>query len=119
LLSDPCVDQVVVYGEGRKFLAALVVPRWDPLRRALGEAGTAADGLPDEALATHPAAAALLQRRFEAALHELAPWERPKRVVVRPRPFSVAADELTVSLKLRRNVIFDHHRGELEALYRE
>jgi long-subunit acyl-CoA synthetase (AMP-forming) len=38
---------------------------------------------------------------------------------VLPRPFTVAADELTVSLKLRRNVIFDHHKAELEALYRE
>ena len=37
--------------------------------------------------------------------------------MVRPRPFSVAADEMTVSLKLRRQVIFEHHRQDLEALY--
>ena len=38
--------------------------------------------------------------------------------VVLPRPFSVAADELTVSLKLRRNVVLAKYRAELEALYR-
>ena len=32
-------------------------------------------------------------------------------------PFSVAAEELTVSLKLRRNVILSRYHGQLEALY--
>jgi long-chain acyl-CoA synthetase len=118
LLADPCFDHVVVYGEGRNFLTALVVPHWDNLRRALREAGTAADGSP-EALATSPPVAALLERRMKAALGDLAPWECPKRFLVLARPFSVAADELTVSLKLRRGVIFQHHKDQLEALYRE
>ena len=34
-------------------------------------------------------------------------------------PFTVAADELTVSLKMRRNVIFAKYQAELDALYRE
>ncbi len=119
LLADPCFDQVVVYGEGRNFLTALVVPRWDNLRRALREGAAVPDGQPDEALAGSPAVAALLGRRMEAALRDLAPWEHVKRFVVLPRPFSVAADELTVSLKLRRGIIFEHHKAELEALYRE
>jgi long-chain acyl-CoA synthetase len=115
LLADPCFDQVVVYGEGRNFLTALVVPRWDTLRAN----GTAPEAQPDEALAANAAVRALLEKRMEAALRDLAPWERVKRFVVLPRPFSVAADEMTVSLKLRRAVIFEHHKGELEALYRE
>ncbi len=117
LLTDPCFDQVVVYGEGRNFLAALVVPRWDNLRRSLREGGTVVEGQTDEALTRHPAVVALLEKRMAAALDDLAPWERPKRFVVLPRPFSVAADELTVSLKLRRNVIFEHHSTKLESLY--
>jgi long-chain acyl-CoA synthetase len=119
VLADPCVDQVVVYGEGRNYLTALIVPRWDQVRRALREAGTSVDGQADEALAGHPAVAALLEKRMAEALRDLAPWERFKRFAVLARPFSVAADELTVSLKMRRNVIFAHHRDELEALYRE
>jgi long-chain acyl-CoA synthetase len=119
LLADPCFDQVVVYGEGRNFLTALVVPRWDNLRRALREAGAAVDGRPEEELAADPATTALLAGRMDTVLRDLAPWERVKRFVVLPRPFSVAADELTVSLKLRRNVIFEHHKAKLETLYRE
>jgi long-chain acyl-CoA synthetase len=119
LLAEPCIDQAVVYGEGHNFLTALVVPNWPNLRRALAEAGTSPDGQADEALATHPAAVGLLERRVAAAVADLSRWERPKKFVVLPRPFSVAADELTVSLKLRRGVIFAHHREALEALYRD
>jgi long-chain acyl-CoA synthetase len=119
ILADPCVDQVIVYGEGRNYLTALVVPRWDQVRRALREAGMALDGQPDEALAGHPAVRELLGKRLTGAQRDLAPWERVKRFAVLARPFSVAADELTVSLKMRRNVIFQHYKAELEALYKE
>jgi hypothetical protein len=73
LLADPCIDPVVVYGEGRNYLTALTVPRWDAMRRALREVGTALDGQHDEALVGHRAAAALLERRIEVALRDLAP----------------------------------------------
>jgi hypothetical protein len=35
------------------------------------------------------------------------------------RPFSVAADELTMSLKMRRSVICEHYKARLVALYHE
>jgi long-chain acyl-CoA synthetase len=44
--------------------------------------------------------------------------EQIRRFVIVPRPFSVEADEMTVSLKLRRNVILTHYGDRLEALYR-
>jgi long-chain acyl-CoA synthetase len=119
LLSDACIDQAAVCGEGRSFLTALIVPHWDNLRRTLREEDTAVDGQSEEALARHPAVAALLQRRMAAALADVSSWERVKKFVVLPQPFSVAAEELTVSLKLRRNVVLERHKNALEALYRE
>ena len=52
-----------------------------------------------------------------AVLADVASWERVKKFLVLPRPFTVAAEELTVSLKLRRKVVFDKYRCELDALY--
>jgi long-subunit acyl-CoA synthetase (AMP-forming) len=54
-----------------------------------------------------------------AALGEVAPWERVRKVVVLAQPLTVATDELTVSLKLRRQVIVARCGDRLEALYRE
>src|SRR5207248_10193176 len=34
LVADGCIDQAVVYGEGRNFLTALIVPNWENVRKA-------------------------------------------------------------------------------------
>lgn len=119
LLGIPCIDQAVIHGEGRNFLTALVVPQFDNLRKALKEEGVTIDNQNDESLANHPAVKALFTKLVEKALTDVASWEQVKKFIVLPRPFSAAADELTVSLKLRRNVIFDRHKKELDALYEE
>jgi long-chain acyl-CoA synthetase len=119
LLGDECIDQVAVYGEGRNFLTALVVPHWENLRRVLAAEGNNVDHSTPEELARHPAVQTLLRKRIDAALGEVANWERIRKFLVLPQPFSVAAEELTVSLKLRRDVIFSKYKAELEALYRE
>jgi long-chain acyl-CoA synthetase len=119
LLGEPCMDQVAVYGEGRNYLTALVVPNWDKIRKLLATEGIPIKEECPETLAGHPAVQRLLRKRIDAALAEMANWEQIRRFLVLPRPFTVAGEELTVSLKLRRDVIFSKHRGELEALYVE
>jgi long-chain acyl-CoA synthetase len=111
LVTDPCIDQAVIYGEGRHFLTALIVPNWDNVFQMLG--------LAREAAANDPAVCDLLTRRIEAALRDVSSWEQVKKFIVLPRPFSVEAEELTVSLKMRRQVVFEKYRAELEQLYLE
>jgi long-chain acyl-CoA synthetase len=117
IMSDPCIDQAVVVGEARNFLTALIVPAWDNVAKALNANGAAllAD---EESRAKQPAVVALLQRRVEAALAEVSKMEQVKKIIVLPRPFSVAADEMTVSLKLRRGVVLKKYAPQLEELYR-
>ncbi len=118
LLAEPCIDQAVVCGEGRNYLCALLVPAWDNVRRELHQEGVALEGEPEE-WAARPEVYGLLERRVGAALTDLSPAEQVKKFVILPRPFSVAADELTVSLKLRRNVVLERHARQVEELYRE
>ena len=118
LTADPCIDQAIVCGEGRNFLTALIAPDWGNLRAALQEAGAEVDGDEDK-LACDPAVRHLLEQRIQAALAGVASWEQVKQFVVLTQPFSVANEELTVSLKLRRNVILAHHRADIEELYRK
>jgi long-chain acyl-CoA synthetase len=113
LQADPCIDQAVVCGEGRHFLTALIVPHWPNVRSALAE--TSVDASEKTA---SPKVMELLQCRIQAALTEVCNAEQIKKFVVVPQPFSVAADELTVSLKLRRNVVLAKYAQQLEELYR-
>ncbi|GIW82018.1 MAG: hypothetical protein KatS3mg105_3825 [Gemmatales bacterium] len=114
LVADECIDQAVVYGEGKNFLTALIVPHWDNLRRELD---VAKKDKPAEELANDPDVHAVLHRRIDNALADVSSWEHVRRFIVLPTPFSVAADELTVSLKIRRNVILQKYADRLEALY--
>jgi long-chain acyl-CoA synthetase len=118
LLGDACIDQAAVCGEGRNFLTALVVPQWPNIKRTLAAAGIVLDHQPDEALACHPAVNDLLRKRIDGALKDVSPAEQIKKFIVLPRPFTVAGDELTVSLKLRRNVVLKKYASQLDTLYK-
>jgi long-chain acyl-CoA synthetase len=118
LLGDPCFDQAMVCGEARSFLTALVVPHWDNVRKALQAEGVSVPADVEEA-ARHPAVSAFLERRIQAQLADVSRSEQIKRFVIVARPFTVAAEELTVSLKMRRGVIQQHFGEQLEALYHD
>ena len=92
LCADERIDQAVVVGEGRNYLVAIIVPR----------------GEMDEAR---------LLERCKAALSGLSNAEQIKKVIVRKEPFTVEGDEMTVSLKLRRTVILERHKDEIERAY--
>ncbi len=115
LLADHCFDQVVVCGEGRNFLTALVVPNWPHVARAAGVELSRGE----EALARDPAVHTFLEQRLHKALADVSTWEQVKKIAVLARPFSVADEEMTVSLKLRRGVIAARHREEIDGLYRD
>lgn len=119
LQSDPCIDQAVVCGEGRNFLTALIVPHWINVRAALAsERGASASRDNIEETAS-PQVMELLQRRIQVALVDVSSAEQIKKFLIVPQPFSVAADELTVSLKLRRNIVLAKYASQLEELYRD
>ncbi len=111
LLGDPCIDQAMICGEGRNFLSALIVPHWANLTHVMALTGTPA------AHARDPKVRAFLEARIQQALVHEAAWEQVKKIIVLAEPFSVAAEEMTVSLKMRRGVIVENHRQELESLY--
>jgi long-chain acyl-CoA synthetase len=119
LVADDCIDQAVICGEARPFLTALVVPNWDNLKRALGAGGVSLDGKSPEQLAEDPSVREFLQQQVRSALADVSNSEQVKKFLVLPRPLTVAAEELTVSLKVRRNVVLGRYAGQLEALYRE
>jgi len=111
IMADPHFEQVVVYGDGRNFLTAVVVPNWAKVRQTLSVQGS------EEELTRHPAVNKLLRERVDAALQGTASWEQVKRFIIRPQPFSMDRGEMTVSLKLKREVIFNRHAEQLNALY--
>jgi long-chain acyl-CoA synthetase len=118
LVAHPLVEQVMLVGQDRRQLGALVVPRTEALA-----AFAAARELPAPAGDSAPADGALLRalngefNRLLAARPGSRPDERLAGVAL-VEPFSIENGLLTQTLKQRRDRIADRDAAAIEGIYR-
>ncbi|CAN5861304.1 AMP-dependent synthetase/ligase [soil metagenome] len=115
LLEDPWISQAMLYGEGRKFITALIC-----LRQAVVEGWARGEGNgPREysAIIRHPDVLTRVQAAVNRVNANLSRTEQIRRLVVLDRDLTLEAEELTPTLKLRRSVIAERYRHLLDALY--
>ncbi len=109
------VANAVLYGDRRKFPIVLVVPNYDNLERWARERkltwGTRAE------LIELADVQAKVEREVMSALHDLAKFETPKKVVLLEKDFTIEAGELTPTLKVKRRVVEQHYKGVIDAAY--
>jgi long-chain acyl-CoA synthetase len=102
LLSNPLVIRAVVIGEGRPYVTALIVPDRDAAAR---------QGLDEAALR------ASIQQTIDHFNAHLGSWETIKYFTLLPRDFTEESGELSLKLDIKRKVIAEHHRDQIEAMY--
>ncbi|MEO1998736.1 MAG: hypothetical protein ABGZ17_26115 [Planctomycetaceae bacterium] len=113
LVSDPFIDQAVVYGDGRPFITAMLVPDFG----ALSTVDAGCELAPTGDYLSQPAVLEFFEARVATALDSLSLTERVRRFIVLARPFDLAAEELTATLKVRRQFLIQKHEQALAALY--
>ena len=113
------IDQIVVIGEGRPFLAALVVPDFKSLRIRVREEDIDTTAYSDTELLDLDEARALFQDAFDAYNREAAAHEKIRTFRLLSEPFTVEEGTLTPTLKLRRSVIEERHADQIDAMYEE
>jgi long-chain acyl-CoA synthetase len=113
------IDQIVVIGEGKPFLTALVVPDFESLRMRARDRGVEEEQLSDDALIEHEDVQALFQQAFRAYGRDAPSHEKIRNFTLLTEPFTVEDGTLTPTLKLRRNVIAERYEEEIEAMYEE
>jgi long-chain acyl-CoA synthetase len=115
LVASPHIEQAVVYGEGKNFLTALIVPRSESLHQLAQQLGLT--GLRPEQIVEHGSVHTFFRNELDRLLADQPSWEQIREFVLLPHPFSLEAEELTVSLKIRRQFILNKYRHLLEPLY--
>jgi long-chain acyl-CoA synthetase len=70
-------------------------------------------------LVSHPKVQTLYEGIVEDLNRNLARFERLKKVILLAEEFTVADGSLTASMKLRRRVVEDRYREQIDAMYRE
>ena len=116
LVIDRYIEQVVIVANERKFVSALIVPAFALLEAFAAEQGITATR---QELCSHPAIIGLLRERIDTLQQDLAYYEQVKRFTLLAEPFSIENGELTNTLKVKRNVVYDHYKNEIEAMYAE
>jgi long-chain acyl-CoA synthetase len=117
LESEPLIAQVMLIGNNRKFLSALVVPDFRVLEEAAGRLGVAAGG--HRALVEHPRVLQLYKERIDKLLEGRAPFEQVRRLTLLCDEWAPESGELTPTLKLRRRVLLERYREQIELMYKE
>jgi long-chain acyl-CoA synthetase len=115
LASDPYIAQACVIGDRRKHLAALLVPDFENLAEELKAADFA--GVAPEELVAHPKFRDLFHARMREFNKPLSDVEAIADFRLIAKPFTQENGELTPTLKLRRRVVQEHYRGEIESMY--
>ena len=116
LADDPWIGQAMLYGEGRKFVSALLAVRPAMLRAWAAERKLAAD---DPTILHHPDLRAQVQAAVDRVNESLSRTERVRRFVLVARELTAEAGDLTPTLKIRRGVVAEKFRHALDALYHQ
>lgn len=115
LIVDKYVEQAAVIADQRKFVTALIVPAYEVLKSYADSAKIKYDSIED--LVKNEKIIEFYEGRIKSNQKELAAYEQVKKFILLSRPFTSDNGELTLTLKLKRKVIFDHYRDEIEKMY--
>lgn len=117
LKTNPYIQNVVVIGDRRRFVSALIVVNVAKLSEYARSAGIAFD-TPAE-LVRHPQVVAFMQQQVDEYTTDLAQFERVKKIALLDQDFSIAAGTITPTLKVRRNKIADQYATLIDDLYKD
>lgn len=117
LLVDKYIDQIAIIADQRKFVSALIIPEYRLLEEYARKNGI--DFETREDLCANEKIHDMMQERIETLQQQLAHYEQVKRFTLIAHHFSMENGELTNTLKLKRRVINENYKEEIEKMYEE
>jgi long-chain acyl-CoA synthetase len=114
LKQSPFISQAVMYGDRRPYPVALVTLDMEEIGPWAKE-----QGLPEDpaALATEPKVIEMVQGVLDHANSKYAQVEQVKRFAILDHDLAQETGELTPTLKVKRNVVYENYAKEFDDLY--
>jgi long-chain acyl-CoA synthetase len=139
LTTSPFIDQAVVFGEGRPYVSALIVPNLDALVAHFQE-DEESDDQPESARrqddksirwlwrqenddsrlrssTAHPKVGALLDKAITEVNNQLDRWEQIRKYTLLEQARSETAKELAATMVQGRHVVAEQYAAEIELMY--
>ncbi|MBV7298835.1 AMP-dependent synthetase/ligase [Enterovibrio paralichthyis] len=115
--KDHFIEQIAVVADARHFVSALIVPCFETLETWAKDLNIKYHDRME--LIKHSEVVEMFEKRVEELQKELAKFEQVKKFTLLPAEFSMAQGELTPTLKLRRKVILERYKKQIEAMYKK
>jgi len=113
--TQPYVAQVLVIGDKRKFVSALIVPNFQLLETYAREHEIPCQSR--EQMVKHPSLLAFMEHQVERLMAPLPPHERVRQITLLANEFTIASGELSPTQKVRRKVVEERYREVIEEIY--
>ncbi len=111
------IDDACVIGDRRKFISVIIIPNYETMMRWATDNNISYSG--QEELVKHPEVGRMMMEEIERLQAEAARYEKIKKVILLAEPLTVENGEITPSLKIRRNVLEEKFRKDIDQLYDE
>ena len=113
--KDKFIEQIAIIADARNYVTALIVPAFEALEEYAKSINLKYQC--NKELIQHDKIQAMIQERVDAIQTELARFEQVKKFTLLPKEFSIELGEITPTLKLRRKIIMERFRKEIDAMY--
>ena len=114
---DRYIDQIVIIADQRKFVSALVIPEYKLLEELAAKRHISYATRSE--LCANPDIVEFVMERIETIQQDLASYEQIKRITLLPEPFSMERGELTNTLKVKRTVLNQLYKEQIDKMYEE
>ena len=117
LIERPYIDQACLIGDGRKYLTAFIIPDFESLKRFAKDKGI--NAISQEDLVKNPEIRALITKEVDHINATLARYEQIKYFTILDKAFDVATGELTPTMKVKRRVVNEKFKDQIEDMYNQ
>ena len=115
LKQSPYISEIMLIGDQRRTITALIVPNYDALKEFAEEQQLEADDIP--ALLQMQEVQRLIRGEINQYSPDYADFERVRMFTLMEKEFSEESGEMTPTLKLKRSVIMENHKAVIDQMY--
>jgi acyl-CoA synthetase (AMP-forming)/AMP-acid ligase II len=111
LTASPFITQAAIFGEGKPYVSAMIVPNLPALAEYFQDDGEAVPST------GHPRVKALLDQVIGDVNNTLDQWEQIREYNLLDQPLTQDTGELTPSMRISRHVVAERYSAQIEAMY--
>ena len=115
LKQSPYISEIMLLGDQRRTITALIVPNYDALKEFAEEQQLEAEDIP--ALLQTQEVQRLIRGEINQYSPDYADFERVRMFTLMEKEFSEESGEMTPTLKLKRSVIMENHKATIDQMY--